>query len=130
MKPLNVIAAAAALSVLAAGVAGAQAPTVIEVKLVNFHFSPATIELNRGQPYVLHVTNAAGGGHSLTARKFFETVSLANGAAARVKDGEVEVAGGETADVAFTPNTAGSYEMHCDHPLHSMLGMKGQIVVH
>ena len=30
---------------------------------------------------------------------------------------------------ALTPQKPGTYEMHCTHPFHSMLGMKGQIVV-
>jgi plastocyanin len=36
---------------------------------------------------------------------------------------------GESADVSFTTGAPGSYEMHCTHPLHAMLGMKGRIVV-
>jgi uncharacterized cupredoxin-like copper-binding protein len=116
---------------LAAGAAGAQpaAPTVIPVELSEYSYSPMTIELKQGQPYVLHLTNSGGKGHDLSAKAFFQTVSLAPGSAALVRKGQVEVAEGESADVAFTPQKAGAYEMHCTHPLHAMLGMKGKIVV-
>ena len=132
MRICHAIAAGAVASVLAAGATSAQpaAPTVIEVQLSSFRYSPATIELNQGQPYVLRLTNSGGHSHDLKAKAFFQTVSLAPDSAAKVQDGDVEVGGGQTVDVALTPNTAGSYEMHCTHPMHSVLGMKGQIIVH
>ena len=43
--------------------------------------------------------------------------------------GEIDLAPGVAADVALTPQTTGTYEMHCGHPLHAMLGMTGHIVV-
>jgi uncharacterized cupredoxin-like copper-binding protein len=115
-----------------AAVASAQtaAPTVIAVQLSEYRFTPETIELNRGQSYVLRLTNSGKHGHDLKAKAFLQAVSLAADSAAKVKDGAIEVDPGETTDVALTPTAAGSYEMHCDHPLHATLGMKGQIVVH
>ena len=132
MRLRHLLAAGAAASLLAAGVAGAQpaGPTVIAVQLSEFRYTPATIELNRGQPYVLRLTNSGKHGHDLKAKAFFEAVSLAADSAAKVKDGAVEVGPGETADITLTPTAAGSYEMHCTHPLHSTMGMKGHIVVH
>lgn len=50
--------------------------------------------------------------------------------AAKVHDGTVELAKDESADIAFSADKPGTYEMHCTHPLHAMLGMKGQIVIH
>jgi plastocyanin len=128
----HAIAAGGAAWALAAAVASAQpaTPTVIAVQLSDFRYSPATIELNRGQSYVLRLTNGGKHGHDLKAKAFFEAVSLAADSAAKVQDGSVELAAGETTDVALTPNAAGSYEMHCTHPFHATMGMKGQIVVH
>jgi uncharacterized cupredoxin-like copper-binding protein len=133
MRLRPALAAGALALVLAASAASAQpapSPTVIAVQLSEFSFSPTTIELTHGQTYVLRLTNSGKHGHDLKAKAFFEAVSLAPDSAAKVKDGAVEVAPGETADVALTPTAAGSYEMHCTHPLHATMGMKGQITVH
>jgi uncharacterized cupredoxin-like copper-binding protein len=132
VKLRHALAAATGALALATAVASAQpaAPTVIAVQLSEYRFSPETIELNRGQSYVLRVTNSGKHGHDLKAKAFLQAVSLAADSAAKVKDGAIEVEPGETTDVALTPTAAGSYEMHCDHPLHATLGMKGQIVVH
>ncbi|HEX4197732.1 MAG TPA: cupredoxin domain-containing protein [Caulobacteraceae bacterium] len=128
-RPLAVLAAAAA--VLAAQAAAAQpaGPTVIPVQLFEYHFSPDEIDLVHGQAYVLRVTNTGSKAHDLSAKAFFRTVSVAPDDAAEVRDGAVELAPGESADVAFVAGAPGRYEMHCTHPLHSMLGMNGKIVV-
>jgi plastocyanin len=121
-----------AAALAAGGAAGAQPgpPTVITVQLSDYRYSPATIELTRGQSYVLRLANSGRHGHDLAAKAFFQTVSLDPAAAPKVRDGNVEVDKGVSTDIALTPNKAGSYEMHCTHPMHSMLGMKGQIIVH
>jgi len=133
MRSRLALAAGAVASMLAAAAARAQPPappTVIAVQLSEFHYSPTTIELTHGQAYVLRVTNIGKHDHDLKAKAFFEAVSLAADSAAKVKDGAVEVGPAETADIALTPTAAGSYEMHCTHPLHATMGMKGQITVH
>ena len=124
--PLAILAFGAALAV--AGAAVAQ-PTVINIQLTEYKFAPMQLTLDHGQAYVLHLTNTGGKGHDLSAKAFFQTVTLAPGSAAKVKDGSVDLDEGESADVALTPLKPGTYEMHCTHPFHSMLGMKGQIVV-
>ena len=124
--PLAILAFGAALAV--AGSAVAQ-PTVINIELSEYKYAPMQLTLDHGQACVLHVTNTGGKGHDLSAKAFFQTVTLAPGSAAKVKDGGIDLDEGESADVALTPLKAGTYEMHCTHPFHSMLGMKGQIVV-
>jgi uncharacterized cupredoxin-like copper-binding protein len=124
--PLAILAFGAALAVASAAVAQ---PTVINIQLSEYKYAPMQLTLDHGQAYVLHVTNTGGKGHDLSAKAFFQTVTLAPGSAAKVKDGSIDLDEGESADVALTPLKPGSYEMHCTHPFHSMLGMKGQIVV-
>jgi uncharacterized cupredoxin-like copper-binding protein len=116
---------------LAAGAALAQpsGATVVTVQLSEYKFSPAEIDLDHGRSYILRVVNTGGKAHDLSAKAFFQTVSVAADSAGEVKDGEVELAMGESADVALVPNRPGTYEMRCTHPLHAMLGMKGKIVV-
>jgi plastocyanin len=125
-------AAAVVLSGLfaVAGAALAQpAAKVINIELSEYKYSPMEIDLKVGQPYVFHLTNSGSKGHDLSAKAFFATVTLASGSAAKVKDGDVDLDEGESVDVALVPQKAGAYEMHCTHFMHSMLGMKGQIVV-
>jgi plastocyanin len=117
------------LAVSAPARAQPPSPNIITVQLSEYRFSPMEIDLNRGQAYVLRVVNSGGKAHDLSAKAFFQTVSLGADSAAEVKDGAVELAMGESTDVALTPNQPGTYEMHCTHPLHAMLGMKGKIVV-
>jgi uncharacterized cupredoxin-like copper-binding protein len=125
-RPLAALALAGAVAV--AGVAFAQ-PTVINIQLSEYKFAPMQLTLEHGQAYVLHLTNTGGKAHDLSAKAFFQTVALAPGSAAKIKDGGVDLDEGESADVALTPQKPGTYEMHCTHPFHSMLGMKGRIVV-
>lgn len=130
MQPAPRIAAALTLISSFAGAALAQpSPTVINVQLSEYKFTPMEIDLKAGEPYVLHLTNTGGKSHDLSAKAFFQTVGLAPGAAAKVRNGIVGVDEGESADVAFVPHAPGTYEMHCTHFMHSLLGMKGQIVV-
>jgi uncharacterized cupredoxin-like copper-binding protein len=135
MSLRNLSSAFAVLALLAtiaqAGAALAQpaSPTVIAVRLSEFSYSPSEFDLVRGQPYVLRLTNDGKHAHDLSAKAFFKTVTLASDSVAEVQDGAVELVMGESADVTFVANTPGTYEMHCTHPLHSMLGMTGKIVV-
>jgi uncharacterized cupredoxin-like copper-binding protein len=120
MSPLKLVplAAVAALGLLPLGaVAQGDQPGVIPV------------ELNKGQHYVLRLTDTGKRDHDLSAKAFFQTVTLDADSASAVKDGDVDLTPGVTADVGFTPQTAGTYEMRCTHPFHAMLGMKGHIVV-
>ena len=73
MKMKLAMAAGALAAMLAAGAAGAQgeAPTVVAVQLSEFSYSPTTIELNRGQAYVLRLTNSGAHAHDLSAKAFF-----------------------------------------------------------
>jgi len=122
--------AAMAVAAMPASAALAQ-PTVtpIQVVLSEFHYAPSEIDLVHGQTYVLRITNDGKHAHNLSAKAFFATVALDPASAASVKNGAVEVVSGESADVELVPKTPGTYEMHCTHPLHSMLGMTGKIVV-
>ena len=126
---LGAVALASILAAWAGSQAQSAAPTVIAVQLSNYSYSPAEIVLTHGQAYVLHLTTSGRHAHDLSAKAFFRTVSLTQGDAAKVRDGDVEVGEGQSIDVAFVAGAPGAYEMHCTHPLHSMFGMKGRIIV-
>ncbi|MFL6771945.1 MAG: copper-binding protein, partial [Sphingomicrobium sp.] len=51
------------ISILGAQPMAAQAPTVVNVQLANFKFTPRSIVLDHGHAYVLRLQNVASGGH-------------------------------------------------------------------
>jgi uncharacterized cupredoxin-like copper-binding protein len=122
--------ALAALVLLASNAPGAaQTPDRVEIDLSSFKFTPSTIALHHGQSYVLHFVNKASGGHDFAAKAFFKAATIAPGDRATVAKGQIELDGGETADVHLTAPAPGTYEAHCSHFMHSTFGMTGSIVV-
>lgn len=117
------------LMVTATSNAGAQAPAVVEVHLSNFKFTPRTIVLDQGRPYVLRLVNDSGGGHDFSAPAFFARANVALPDRPLVHGGEVEVPGGQVRQVRLTAPPAGRYKLKCTHSFHKMFGMSGSIVV-
>ena len=123
-------AAAVFVPFLAAAPAQSQpAPQQIDVSLTSYAFTPATLNLKAGTPYRLHLTNNASKGHDFSAPEFFAASTIDPADAAKVDKGEIEVDEGQSVDVTVTPMRAGSYPLACTHFMHSMMGMKGEIVV-
>jgi uncharacterized cupredoxin-like copper-binding protein len=111
-------------------IGGANALTAITVSMTNYAFTPSTLTLKAGETYRLHFSNDAGKGHDFTAREFFQSSTIAAADKAKLEDGEeVELDGGQSADIMLTPNKPGTYPVTCTHFMHSMLGMTGKIVV-
>ena len=113
--------------------AGAQAPDWahaqrVEVQLSSFAFTPSTLHLRAGRPVVLHLVNSASGGHDFTAPAFFSAAQIRPQDRGRVGQGEIELGGHQSADVALVPK-AGQYPLKCSHTFHKMFGMSGRIVV-
>ena len=99
----------------------APAPIPVTIALSNYRFDPASIRLQHGQAYVLHLVNRSGGGHSFVAPQFL--------AAAGAPRGGIEVAGGATVDVPIVAPAPGRYKLKCGHFMHPAFGMKGAIIV-
>lgn len=122
------------LGILLAGFAGgaaiAQDPAqAITVELSSFKFTPATLRLTHGHAYVIHFVNRSSGGHDFVAKDFFAASTIAPEDRAKVAKGEVELGGGESADIHLVPNSPGTYKSHCSHFMHSSFGMTGTVVV-
>jgi uncharacterized cupredoxin-like copper-binding protein len=117
----------APFALLIASSAPAQDPARIDVALSNFKFTPETIRLKQGQPYVLHLTSS--GGHSFEAKAFFAAAKLASADRAKLRDGRIELDEGESVDIHLTAPGPGSFRVRCTHFLHSARGMTGTIVV-
>ena len=109
--------------------APAQAPATVPVQLANFSFTPRTIVLDHGRPYVLRLANVSGGGHDFTATEFFAAAAVAPGDRRLIQEGEVEVPSGQVREIHLTAPAAGSYKLKCSHSFHKMFGMSGTIVV-
>ena len=126
---ISLAAAALAALVAAPAAVSAQAEQKVEVELSSFAFTPATIALAHGRPYVLELTNTSGGGHNFSAPAFFAAARIAPADRAKIGKKGIEVGGGETVAIHFTAPAAGRYKLRCTHFLHSSFGMNGEIVV-
>jgi uncharacterized cupredoxin-like copper-binding protein len=101
----------------------------VTIELSSFKFTPSTLTLTHGHPYVMHFVNHSSGGHDFVAKDFFANATIAPEDRAKVTNGEVELAGGESADIHLVPNSPGSYKSHCSHFMHSSFGMTGKVIV-
>ena len=112
---------------LCAGSAAGQpaAAPVQSIALYSYGYNPDPIVLTAGKAVTLSFVNRSGGGHDFTAKKFFSSSRIISG---NVGEGEVDLGPGRSASVTLVP-AAGRYKVHCGHPFHSMMGMKGDIVV-
>jgi plastocyanin len=129
MSRLALCAAVVATSLFAASAAAQpdwSGAARVEVKLSSFAFDPKIVHLHAGQPVVLHLVNAASGGHDFAAKEFFAAATLRNPAS--VERRRVELGGHESRDVALVPR-AGRYPLKCTHMFHQTFGMTGEIVV-
>ena len=106
-----------------------QAPATINVQMSNFKFTPKTIVLDHGRPYVLRLHNASDGGHDFTAPTFFAASRVAAEDRRLVAEGEVEVPPGQVREVRLTAPAAGTFKLKCTHSMHKFFGMSGKIVV-
>jgi len=100
----------------------------VEVDLASFAFSPSTIRLRAGVPVTLHLVNTGRGGHNFSAPQFFAAATVRPGTIGRLHSGTIEVGSNSSADVTLVP-AAGHYPLKCTHPLHSLMGMHGEIIV-
>jgi uncharacterized cupredoxin-like copper-binding protein len=101
----------------------------VAIELSSFKFTPSTITLEHGRPYVLHLSNKSRGGHNFAAKTFFAAADVAPADRARLTKGGIELDGGEQAEIHFTAPAPGRYEVRCTHFMHQTFGMKGEIIV-
>lgn len=118
------------LGLLAATSVPAQAPaTAINVQLSSYKFTPNSIVLDHGRPYVLRLTNVSDGGHDFVAESFFDAANVETADRKSIIEGGIEVPAGKTVEIHLTAPAAGSYKLKCSHAFHKMFGMSGTIVV-
>jgi plastocyanin len=123
MTTLRISAAAAFFLALAAPARADVVPTVA-ITLDSFSFSPSPIRLAAGQRVRMVFVNRSGSGHDFTAREFFKSARILQGAA---PEGEIELSGHQTAAVQLIP-VRGRYKVHCSHFGHKFMGMSTEIL--
>lgn len=119
------LAVAAAFAFAAASAPAAAPPAAQTIQLFSYGFNPKPISLAAGHEVKLTFANTSKNSHDFTAKEFFGASRIVSG---DVKEGEVELHGGESKTVVLVP-TAGTYHAHCGHPFHSAMGMHTDIYV-
>jgi len=126
---MNIVCTAFAAAAIVLAVPQIAAAEDATVTLTSYAFTPSALTLKSGTTYKLHLVNSASKDHNFSAPEFFAASTIAPEDKSKVSDGAVEVGEGATVDVTVTPNKAGSYNLNCSHFMHTMLGMKGTIIV-
>jgi len=122
---LSRLAAAAAMSLLAAAPVSGQQPAQVLVQVWSFGFAPNPIRLAAGRPVTMTFVNQSGSSHDFVAPGFFQHARITGGAA---PEDEIELKGHETKRITLVP-ARGTYQAHCSHFLHKQLGMSDTIIV-
>jgi uncharacterized cupredoxin-like copper-binding protein len=132
MRVINsAVLAAACLCAVSAGAQPADwsRAQTINVELSNFKFTPSTVTLEHGVPYRLHLINTSSGGHDFAAKELFAASTIAPEDAAAIKNGEIGLKSGQSADIRLIASRTGSYPFRCTHFMHSTFGMTGTATV-
>ncbi len=99
-------------------VANGERETVVTMEVSNFKFKPNNIKTYQGNVIVFKISNVSENNHNFTIKdpddKMLRSVDLPPKTIVEV-------------EIMFSK--PGKYNYDCDKPLHSSLGMKGQIEV-
>lgn len=101
------------LFILIAVSAQERAPRVVEITAKKFEFSPNVITLKKGEPVTLRLTSTDRA-HGLLVQAFHI---------------DLDVEGGQSTEVTFTPGVSGSFPAICDHYCGSGHGNMKMVVV-
>jgi plastocyanin len=126
MMPALRLAAAAALSVLAAAPAAAQ-PAQVVVQVWSYGYAPRPLHLAAGRPVTLTFVNQSDKSHDFVAPGFFQHAKITGGAMP-MSMAMIDLRPGERKSVTLIPER-GTYQAHCSHFFHKQLGMADTIIV-
>lgn len=97
-----------------------------------YSYRPSALVFQAGRPYQLHIENHSSTSHTFSSAGFFQAIAAKSLTTAKgvtqtpyVKD--IEVAPGQSADLAFVPVRPGDYKLACHEPLHETFGITGDI---
>ncbi len=84
----------------------------------SYKFSPSEVKVQRPGKLTIQIKNVSRSEHNFTLEDTGGKV-LAN----------VELPPGQTVSTNVELDGAGVYKFYCDKPMHSTMGMKGQIII-
>ena len=133
MSRLRSLAPLCAIVLASAGAAqsGAEwgSARALTLQLSSFKFEPSEISMEHGVAYDLRLVNLSSGGHDFASKAFFAGAQVRPDDMAKVRDGRIEVGGGESVEVHLIAPAPGTYKIRCTHFMHSVFGMTGRIIV-
>lgn len=88
-----------ALFILLAASAQERAPRVVEITAKKFEFVPNVVTLKKGDPVMLRLTS----------------IDRAHGLLVKAFQIDLDVEGGKSSEVTFTPSESGTFPAICDH---------------
>ena len=99
-------------------------PTIIEIRMGDYRFTPAEVQLVANQPAVLRLINTDG----MTPHNFRLNTG---GQAANI---DIDISAGDSVEVKLDPVPEGEYTFYCDKKLpfmksHREKGMEGRLIV-
>jgi plastocyanin len=120
-------AAPDAVKTAAGGIDWAQAQS-LTVKMMDFAYTPAHLDLKAGQPVKLTLVNDGSDLHDFSSPAFFAAASYRQGSTVPA-GGKIAVAKGQSAEIDLVPGATGQYPLECTEFLHTLFGMTGTIAV-
>ncbi|PWC91093.1 MULTISPECIES: cupredoxin domain-containing protein [unclassified Azospirillum] len=106
----------------------------VNVAMQEYSYQPTTLVFQAGRPYRLHIENHGGTSHTFSSEGYFRAIAARSLTTTKgmvqnpyVKD--IEIAPGQSADLAFVPVSPGNYKLSCHEPLHETFGMTGNISI-
>jgi uncharacterized cupredoxin-like copper-binding protein len=111
------------------------APHAVTIRLSEYRYEPARVEIQSGKPVELRLVNSGKVLHEFVTDMLSDVmVDLEAGKTVALVRGieELEIPAGATVVLRFTPKQAGSYTFRCDaeEPVsHHDEGMKGTLIV-
>ena len=100
----------------------------VELRISNFDFTPAAINLRAGEPIRLRLVNISPTTHSFDADAFFARAQLRSREARIVADGKVVVPANDVREILLVP-APGRYRARSGNLITRLLGMSSQIIV-
>ena len=95
-----------------------QGEKVVELKAESFKFEPNNIKAFDGDAVLFRIENSSDSAHNFTIKNPQQQIL-----------NSVALPAGKTVEIKVSFAEPGVYEFYCDKPLHSSLGMKGQVEV-
>lgn len=108
--------------------------TTVKIEMGEMFFTPKSVTLAAGKPYVLELVNTGKVKHEFAAEAFFRSAAVrkVENAGSEVKAPfftEIEVFAGKTVELFVIPVLPGTFDMLCEITGHREAGMEGTITV-